>query len=218
MSDAAIEALGGTPRRSRREPVSPLRRLLPPALARRITAFDRLADGAFERIRGRRSIDRLFYSVSALADFSLLWHVVGAARALSTRHEAESLRLALALGVESGLVNVGIKSLFRRNRPLREEHERHHLRRPRSSSFPSGHATSGFMAATLLADGRSPARRITWHLLAALVAASRVHVNIHHASDVIGGAAVGMGLGRLVLWVWPLPGGGARSREPATSR
>lgn len=204
LSDATIEALGGTPRQRHRGPVSPLRWLLPPALGRRIITFDRIADETFERIRGQRSIDRLFYSASALADFSLLWHVVGAGRALRSRHEAESLRLALALGVESALVNVGIKSLFRRNRPQREEHERHQLRQPRSSSFPSGHATSGFMAATLLAHGRPPARRATWYLLAGVVAASRVHVNIHHASDVVGGAAIGAGLGRLVLRVWPL--------------
>ncbi len=214
--DAAIEALGGTPRRRHRGPVSPIQWLLPPALDRQVSAFDRWADQAFERIRGHRALDRLFYSTSALADYSLLWHVVGAARALRSRHEAESLRMALALGLESVLVNVGLKSLFRRNRPLREEHERHHLRQPRSSSFPSGHATSAFLAATLLGEGRSARRQAAWYALAAVVAASRVHVNIHHASDVVGGTGVGVGLGHVVRRLWPLDGSG-RAGRPALS-
>lgn len=216
LSDAAIEALGGTPRQVHRGPVSPLRWLLPPALGRQISAFDQRADAAFERIRGQRALDRLFYSASALADFSLLWHVVGASRALRSRHEEESLRLAAALGMESLLINMGVKSLFRRRRPVREEHERHQLRQPRSSSFPSGHATSGFMAATLLGKERSPLNRLGWYGLAGVVAASRVHVNIHHASDVVGGALIGVGLGRLVAWIWPVAVRQKRSARPAT--
>lgn len=212
--DAAIEALGGTPRHLERGPVSPIRWLLPPALGRQIAAFDRHADVTFELIRGQRTVDRVFYSASALADFSLLWHVVGASRALRTRHQAESLRMVVALGVESLLVNVAVKALFRRRRPIREEHARHSLRQPRSSSFPSGHATSGFMAATLLSEGRSRCNRLGWYAVATAVAASRVHVQIHHASDVVGGALIGVGLGRLVVAAWPLPAVSGRTPLP----
>jgi undecaprenyl-diphosphatase len=205
LTEAAIEAIGGTSPGVHRGPVSPLRWLLPPALGRLISAFDRSAEVVFDQVRGQWAVDRLFYSASALADFSLLWHLVGASRALRTRHQAESVRMAAALGVESLLVNVGVKSLFRRRRPVRQEHQRHQLRQPRSSSFPSGHATSGFMAATLLSEGRSRLNRLGWYSLAGVVAASRVHVNIHHASDVVGGAVMGAGLGRLVMRIWPVP-------------
>lgn len=168
-------------------------------------AFDGAVDAAFAHLRGHPPVDRIFYSASALGDFSLLWHVIGTARALRSRHELQALRLEVALGLESVAINTGVKSLFSRSRPPREEHERHSLRRPRSSSFPSGHATSGFMAATLLANGRPVGRRGAWYLLAAVVAASRIHVGIHHASDVVAGALIGVGLGHLVMRVWPLP-------------
>ncbi len=79
----------------------------------------------------------------------------------------------------------------------------HTIRRPRSSSFPSGHATSGFMAATLLVDGRHR-RAPLWYAIATVVAASRVHVRIHHGSDVVAGAAIGVGLGALARRLWPL--------------
>ena len=185
----------------------PLPLSLPPVIGGRVRRFDHAVDAVVARhLRGRRGVDRLFYTASALGDYSLLWHLLGTARALGPPgNDRHALRLTVSLGVESLLVNNGVKSLFRRTRPPWEERtHRHQLRRPRSSSFPSGHATSGFMAATLLADG-SRRWRPVWYGLATIVAASRVHVGIHHASDVVVGAVVGTALGRLVLRVWPLP-------------
>lgn len=206
LGDTAVAALGGTPPHVQRGPVSPVRWVLPPVLGRRVAAFDRGVEAAFDRLRGRRHVDRLFYTASAVADYSLLWHLAGTGRALfSSQHEREALRLGVALGVESVAINVGVKSLFRRTRPSRREHKRHSLRQPHSSSFPSGHATSGFMAATLLSEGRPRWCRIGWHVLASVVAASRVHVGIHHPSDVVAGALIGTGLGHFVRRVAPTP-------------
>ncbi len=41
--------------------------------------------------------------------------------------------------------------------------------------------------------------------LAAVVAASRVHVRIHHGSDVVAGAVLGASLAALGRRLWPLP-------------
>jgi undecaprenyl-diphosphatase len=60
------------------------------------------------------------------------------------------------------------------------------------------------MAASLLADGRRRSAPL-WYGIAAAVAASRVHVRIHHGSDVVAGAAIGLGLGAVARRVWPLP-------------
>ncbi len=185
--------------------VTSVRLALPPAIGRRIGRFDRAVDAAVaKKLRGRPAVDQVFYTASALGDFSLLWHLIGTTRALgSPRHERQAVRLAVSLGVESVLVNHGVKSLFRRTRPTWEQHHHHRLRHPSSSSFPSGHATSGFMAATLLAD-QSHHGWPVWYVLATVVAASRVHVGIHHASDVLVGAVVGTALGRAVLRIWPV--------------
>lgn len=208
--EKVTEVLGDTPPSAHRPPASPVRAVLPEGMGRRLDAFDHAVDAAFDRIRGRRSVDRLFYTASALGDFSLVWHLAATATALrSPRHEHEALRLAVALGVESVLVNQGIKSMFRRTRPPWEPHARHDLRRPNSSSFPSGHASSAFLAAGLLSrPGGLPAG---WcYAVATVVAASRVHVGIHHASDVVVGALLGAGLGRVALRVWPLSAPPAR--------
>ena len=102
------------------------------------------------------------------------------------------------LGAESLVTNGLVKSLFRRVRP-REHFDNddplpYGMRRPITSSFPSGHAATAFMCASVLAHGRrsGPA----WFTLAALVGFSRVYVRMHHASDVVAGAALGLALGR----------------------
>lgn len=169
-----------------------------------VARFDEAVDRAFERLRGRPTADRVMYAASALGDFSLIWAILGSARSVrSERDEQAFLRLMVCLGAESLLVNQGIKRLFRRTRPVAEVPRPHHLRSPRTTSFPSGHASSGAMAAVLLADGsRVPA---VWFGVAAVVAGSRVHVRIHHASDIVAGAALGTVLGLVARRLWRLP-------------
>lgn len=170
-------------------------------LSGRVQALDSAVDRAFDHLRGRRRADRLFYSASALGDFSLLWHLTAAALAL--RSEREGLRLSVALGIESALVNGLVKSCFGRTRPLVEDAHPHQLRQPLSSSFPSGHASAGFLAATLLAEGRPRAAALAFGG-ASVVAASRIYVRIHHASDVLSGVAFGLGFGLLTRRIWPV--------------
>jgi undecaprenyl-diphosphatase len=164
---------------------------------------DRAVDQAWEGLRGRPALDRLFYGASEIGDFSVLWHLVGVSRGAMSGDRKEAVRLALALGAESALVNGLIKSVFRRDRPAADPTERPlHLRQPKTSSFPSGHASSAFLAAGLLA----PRSRggWAWYGVAAIVATSRIHVRIHHASDVAAGAVLGAGLARIVNRIAPL--------------
>ncbi|MDE0217521.1 MAG: phosphatase PAP2 family protein, partial [bacterium] len=78
----------------------------------------------------------------------------------------------------------------------------HRLRQPLTSSFPSGHASAAVVAAALLSESRR-CRRPFW-AAASVVAASRVYVRIHHASDVVVGALVGAAIARLFKKIWPL--------------
>lgn len=174
-----------------------------------VRRFDESVDAAFDRIRGNPVADRLFYAVTELGDFGLIWLLIGAVQALGGDEEIEEFaRLAVALGVESVVVNGVIKSAFRRERPVLETERPHNLRIPLTSSFPSGHASSAMTAAILLSQGRQAAP--LYYALALMVAFSRVYVRIHHASDVVGGLAVGSVLGRLALKVWPGPRGRGR--------
>jgi len=173
------------------------------ALLATVDEWDDKVDAWFEQMRGNPAFDRLWYAASELGDHSLVWHLIATGRAAaSMRAEPAALRVVLALAVESGLVNGVVKSMFNRSRPIITEERPLRLRIPRTSSFPSGHASSATMAAVLLADKS----RIgpVYGAAAALVALSRIHVRIHHASDVAGGMVVGTALGAIVKRLAPL--------------
>ena len=174
-----------------------------------IESFDDRADALLEQLRGNPIADRLFATASHVGDFSLVWHAINIVRGLVRGRPDQMLALAVSLGVESLVVNQGVKRLFRRQRPTTGGDERLPVRTPSTSSFPSGHASSAVYAATLLTawerSRRSGAARgssagtsawiMLWWSVAAVVGVSRAYVRIHHASDVVGGAVVGRVLG-----------------------
>jgi membrane-associated phospholipid phosphatase len=169
----------------------------------RASAFDRRVDRAFDRIRGHPHIDHAYYLASELGDFSLIWHLIGTARGLRSDRDADAaIRLAGVLLVETVLVNQGVKRLINRNRPIHEAIRPRRLRTPRSSSFPSGHASAAFTAAGVLSE--SDPLWPLYYAIATFVATSRIYVRIHHASDVVAGALLGVALARVARRLWPL--------------
>lgn len=170
----------------------------------RINEIDDQVDQWWERWRGVPSVDRLFYAASNLGDFSLIWHIVGGIRALPPgRHPRSAVGFSALLGFESLLVNQGIKRFFQRSRPgaASDNSSVHQLREPLTSSFPSGHASAAFCASAVLAR-RSKLGKF-WYLVAGVVSCSRVHVRLHHASDVAAGAAIGLLLGKAASRLLP---------------
>jgi membrane-associated phospholipid phosphatase len=174
------------------------------AVTQAVARFDAAIDTRVDRFRGHPHVDRLMYAASELGDFSLIWHLINATRALGPdRRLAHAVRVAAVLGAESALVNGPVKSLFRRHRPAWEQERPLRLRRPRTTSFPSGHASAAMVAAGLLAedDPLSP----LYYAVGAVVASSRVYVKIHHPSDVVAGALLGLALARIARRAWPIP-------------
>lgn len=167
-----------------------------------VVDFDAQVDRALDRLRGRPVADRIFYTATDLGDFSLIWHILSVVRGLRRDGDlAGTLRLASFLGIESAIVNGPIKSLFRRARPVSDVPRPHRLRTPKTTSFPSGHASAATVFALTASEDDSWAP--IYVALAALVATSRIHVRIHHASDVVGGAAVGLAIGTALKRWWP---------------
>jgi len=163
-----------------------------------IESFDKWGDAQLERLRGNPVADTVFQAASDLGDFSGIWHLVSMGRTITRRSSArESLAMAALLGAESLVVNQGVKRLFGRIRPTEAGDPRFPVRRPSTSSFPSGHASSAFFAAALLTTATGKRMAPVWYSTATVVALSRAYVRIHHPSDVVAGAAVGVVLGRI---------------------
>ncbi|MDM5328366.1 phosphatase PAP2 family protein [Neobacillus sp. CF12] len=109
---------------------------------------------------------------------------------------ASAIALSVALGNE---VNKLLKDLIARPRP-----ELEHLAHVDSLSFPSGHAMVGltcyfFIAYLVIEDIKNSSTRkvVIWltALLLLLIGASRIILQVHYPTDVIGGFAFGY------LWV-----------------
>ena len=74
-------------------------------------AIDRLDDAlddAWEALRGNPVVDRIFYTASEAADFSVLWHTLGVAQAIVKNDPKVAIALSAALGVESALINLSL--------------------------------------------------------------------------------------------------------------
>jgi len=156
-----------------------------------VDAFDERFDALLEPVRGNPIADRVFSTASHVGDFSLIWHGIGIVRGVAKGRPDQVIVLALMVGAESLIVNQGVKRLFRRERPTQTGDDRLRVRRPTTSSFPSGHATSATFAAMVLSGWDGPKVGMIWWKLAAIVGISRVYVRIHHGSDVVAGAVIG---------------------------
>ena len=156
-----------------------------------VERFDGVADLVLERFRGHRVLDRVFTTASHIGDFSLVWHTTNVFLGIRQRRPRQVIAFAVLIGLESLVVNQGVKRMFRRPRPTVTGNEGLQVRQPTTSSFPSGHASAATFAAGLLAP------RAGWPLSgvirtgAAFVAVSRAYVRIHHASDVAAGLVTG---------------------------
>jgi membrane-associated phospholipid phosphatase len=168
-----------------------------------VEQFDKAVDSFFEaHLRGRPAVDVVMYAASAVGDHSAIWLALVALRGLrSGQGWRPLLRAGALLGAESALVNGLVKLAFRRQRPEPAQLRPLPLRTPLTSSFPSGHASAAFFSAALLRGTRwGP----LYYVVAATVASSRAHVRIHHPSDVVAGAALGVALGELARAAFPL--------------
>jgi len=103
--------------------------------------------------------------------------------------------LSLESWLTTGIIVRGLKSVVGRARPWTgESSHSFHPFSTRSSfaSFPSGHASSAFAVATVIADqSKKVYIDILAYSLATMAAFSRVHLDKHWASDILVGSAIG---------------------------
>ncbi|MFJ9713012.1 bifunctional phosphatase PAP2/diacylglycerol kinase family protein [Streptomyces sp. NPDC101234] len=134
--------------------------------------------------------------LSRSANHGVLWFAAAAAVAASRTPRARraAARGLASLSLASLTINTLGKRSVRRPRPVLDPVPavRHLKRQPITTSFPSGHAASAaaFAAGVAL---ESPAWGAVVAPLAFSVAMSRVYTGVHFPSDVLAGAALGIG-------------------------
>ena len=172
--------------------------------------LQRLDRRLLRRMRTRYHAPEAEHAVKALGmagEWGAVCVAIGlGAAAVDATRRPRWLRAAAVAPAAVGF-NYMVKLAVRRRRPR--------LRRlpplataPSELSFPSAHATSSLAAATAM--GRvAPGARPPLYGLAAAICLTRPYLGMHYPSDVLGGAAIGLLIGRL----WPgLRGKGAEDR------
>jgi membrane-associated phospholipid phosphatase len=145
------------------------------------------------------SSEDIFKAITYLGDGVVLIGLMTALYVYGEVNDSNSLKKTALLSLESwlttGLIVRGLKSVAGRARPWTGEssHSFHPFStRSRFASFPSGHASSAFAVAVVIADQSKKAYiDILAYSLATLVAMSRVHLDKHWASDILVGSAIG---------------------------
>lgn len=182
----------------------------------RLTHYD-LA--AFQAVADRHwpGAEHVLPRLSRGANHGLLWFGAAAGMAAlgsGARSRRAALRGIASLGVASAAINTVAKRAVRRERPILDLVPviRRLKRQPFTTSFPSGHAASAAAFATGVAL-ESKGWGAVVAPVAVAVAASRVYTGVHYPSDVLAGAALGVGAAFALRGVVP-----TRGQLPAPGR
>jgi undecaprenyl-diphosphatase len=160
-------------------------------------------DHRLERfIAGHRwhAVDWVFVWLSRLGSGGLVWIAIALALAILTRRWLVFAAVG-AVALLSAVTVTPLQDAIGRHRPPLLFARLHPLVRvPPHGSFPSGHTTTAFACALVLAwFVKRRAVRIALYVLAAAIAFSRLYVGVHFPLDVLGGAVLGTLYGLAVL-------------------
>jgi membrane-associated phospholipid phosphatase len=108
--------------------------------------------------------------------------------ALAAGERRSDWRAATGRVAAAYALNTALKLVVRRRRP-----EGGLVSTPTQLSFPSAHAATSFAGARAYSRAGGPA--VVLYPLAAGLAVSRLRLGVHHASDVVGGALLGLLVG-----------------------
>lgn len=159
----------------------------------------------FEWVQSIQSnfLTAIMTTITTLGDEGIIFIALGIVLLCTKKYRKAGLTVLIALIVMMVLNNLILKDLIARPRPFNLDPEQYawwhevykypyfNIHQPSSYSFPSGHTSSAFAAAiaVLWYDRKIG---IPTTIFAALMGFSRIYVEVHYCTDVIGGAIVGI--------------------------
>lgn len=159
----------------------------------------------FEWVQSIQShfLTAIMTTITTLGDEGIIFIVLGLVLLCTKKYRKAGVSILVALVVMLLINNIVLKELIARPRPFNLDPETYDwwyevykypyfkIHQPSSFSFPSGHTSSAFAAAiALLCHDRKLGIPTT--IFAAIMGFSRIYVEVHYCTDVIGGAIVGI--------------------------
>lgn len=143
--------------------------------------------------------DRLMPAITHSNDFGFIYLGLILIAVISKYKitDAVCVFLAIVFGLVAG--EGIIKHVVRRRRPQSQNPiDRLLVKLPKTFSFPSGHTTSSFAALGVL-WGLNSGLIYVFLIAAILISFSRLYLNLHYPSDVMGGIALGLLCSKAVI-------------------
>lgn len=177
-----------------------------------LLATDRAVFFAINHLFHNAATDLIASFFSGVGSAGIIWVIIGVF--FFFREEMKDRRffvpIVFALGVCWVFVELLLKFLFQRPRPSVMEGAII-IGNASWFSMPSSHAAISWAMAVIFSRYEPKARWI-WYTLAFLISFSRIYLGMHYPSDVVAGALIGVGIGKLAfLFILPQT---ARTRVP----
>lgn len=137
-------------------------------------------------------MDKIMVFITTLGDTGLIWIIIGLALVISNKYRKVGFMVLGALLLGSILGEGIIKNIVQRDRPfINMDGIDMLINTPITYSFPSGHTTSSFAAAGVLAISFKN-KSVYVFVLAGLIAFSRLYLGVHFPTDIIAGIILGL--------------------------
>lgn len=148
-------------------------------------------------------MDTLMPIVTTMGENGFIWLVIALVLLANKRTRQWGFVMIAALIVDLVCVQV-LKSLVARPRPFMADPSIQLLiDPPEGGSFPSGHTSASFCAAVVLLF--APVKKV-WKgmgiVLASLIAFSRLYLEVHYPTDVLGGLLIGVAVAVAVCLIY----------------
>lgn len=135
------------------------------------------------------AVDR---AVGVATDLGSVYGLTGIAAMLAVTGRREAAFDVFGSGAVAWVVAQGAKPVLDRPRPYQEAEAERLVAPPAGSSWPSGHSAVASAIGTAVSDHGGRGATATGVGLTGFVAASRIYVGVHHATDPVAGWGIGV--------------------------
>lgn len=143
-----------------------------------------------------------FAFFSYIGNGGIVWIIAGLILLFFRRTRKAGFILLLSIGITALINNFVLKILVDRARPFIENDAlKIIISEPSGASFPSGHSSASFAAATILLKYNKKIGSIGL-VTAVLIAFSRIYFCVHYPSDIVVGAVEGIIIALIVLFAF----------------
>jgi len=147
-------------------------------------------------------LDSVLPIITNLGQGGAIWIVISLALIISRKYRKAGILTLAVLLINYLIGDVALKNIIERERPfISIEGIKLIVKPPSSFSFPSGHTSSAFAAATILSL-HIKKYSFLFITLACIIGFSRIYLYVHYLSDVIAGMCLGIVVAMICNIIW----------------